>query len=112
MKSLKIIKRPSLTLGQKELLSLIESKVENGDRILFAEAESIYVSRVCREVREGIPHTYNYWIDNGEGKSKGGFEPMPKEMVVNRVIMWLTCNIGALVLKGYLKVMPIIEFNP
>lgn len=89
-KALSVIRRPTLTRGQKDLYSLIQEKLEASQMILYAEAESIWLTKVCREIR-------------------GGYEPLTKDMVTARVMLWLTSNIGALVLKGYLKVIPMIE---
>jgi len=114
-KALQIVKRPNLTKAQKSLFALICDKLKTDEKILYNEAEEIWVKKVCREVRNGVPHYYNYYKDryeeDGEVKFKGGYEPLPEQWIVQRVLLWLTSNIGSLVLKGYLEVIPQIELK-
>lgn len=110
---LQISNKPNLTKGQKQLYLLVSIKLDLGTPITFEEARKIWVNLVCREVRNGIPHYYNLYLnrleEDGEVKFKGGYEPMNDYMIASRTILWLTSNIGALVLKGYLKAIPTIE---
>ena len=114
-KSLQIIRRPKLTKAQKDLFQLICEKLENNDKILYSEAESIWINKVCKRVVDGVPYYWNYWKnryeENGEVRWRGEYEPMPKEWIPSRVLLWLTANIGSLVLKGHLKVIPMIELK-
>ena len=106
-----ITKRPRLTEGQKVLYRLACNKLEREERIFFKEAKKLYFSYGCREMRDGVPYYYNYYQRNEAGEIVGGFEPMSEYQIVNQVITWLTRNIGSLVLKGYLKIMPAIELK-
>lgn len=115
-KTLTILRRPRLTKGQKDLLHLIDGKLKANEQILYVEAEEIWINKVCRMVKDGIPYYWNYWhkeyIDeNGEKQWHGGYDPLPKSWLPTRVLLWLTANIGSLVLKGYLEVIPRIELK-
>lgn len=110
-KALDIIKRPHLSKGQKVLYSLICKKLEREERLTFQEAKDIYINNSCRDVRDGIPYRYDYYHRNAEDKIVGACIPMEEWYLSQIVMMWLTHNIGCLVLKGYLKVIPTIDFN-
>ena len=115
-KALSIIRRPNLTRGQKDLYDLITIKLDAGKMIMYVEAKNIYIQKVCQQVRNGIPYTWNAWAekytdDKGEIQFKGAYQPMTDFELNQRVLLWLTSNIGALVLKGYLKVIPMIEIK-
>lgn len=115
-KSLSIIRRPNLTNGQKDLYALIVDKLNGNEPIYFLEAKDIFIKKVCKQVYDGIPYCFNiyanrYVDDSGEVNFKGGYEPMTEDEVTKRVLLWLTSNIGALVLKGYLKLIPQIELD-
>lgn len=110
-KSVRIYKRPNLTQGQKSLFGLITIKLEKNTPISFDEAKKIYLEKVCKNIRNGIPHWYNSWKRNEKDEMVGGYEPLNEWELNNRILMWLTSNIGSLVLKGYLKVIPAIELN-
>lgn len=110
-KALSIIKRPNLTGGQTDLYDLVVSKLKDDAPITFMEAKSIYLTKVCRDIRNGIPYYWNAWKRNEAGETVGGAEPMTEYDLTRRVLLWITANIGALVLKGYLKVIPMIELD-
>lgn len=115
-KALEIVKRKNLTNGQKSLYELVIKKLEDNEPILFLEAKDIYLQKVCQNMIKGVPHTRAYFEekyikDNGEEGSRivEKMYPMWEGELTNRVLMWLTGNIGTLVLKGYLKVIPTID---
>lgn len=104
-------KRPKLTKSQTILYTLILKKIDSGDPITFLEAKDVYVNHACREVRNGIPQVYNCWWRNEKDEMVGRYQDMSDYEVTTRTMMWLTQNIGALVLKGCLKVIPQIEIS-
>lgn len=111
MKGITIFKKPNLTKGQKSLFEVICLKLEKGDVLTFSEAKEIYINNVNREMRNGVPYFFNWWWRNEKDEMVGRLEPMSKEQINIAVITWLTHNIGCLVLKGYLKILPVLELN-
>ena len=106
-----IEKRPKLTKSQTILYTLILKKIDSGDPITFLEAKDIYVNHACREVRNGVPQVYNCWWKNEKDEIVGRYQDMSDYEVTTRTMLWLTQNIGSLVLKGCLKVIPQIEIS-
>jgi len=99
--SVQIIKRPNLTKAQKALFELIQDRLSNDKPILFIEAKSIYVEKACHNVKDGIPLTWNNWKYQDEnGEWHGGWQPMTDYDLTQRVIYWITANIGCLVFNG------------
>ena len=110
--SLVIAKRPNLTIGQKKLLNLIVQKIETKDSIRFLEALEIFTQVGCKNIRDGIPHYYDNWDRRDEeGRWWGKYKPMDEYRLRVGALTWLTRNIGSLVLKGYLKVIPPLELE-
>lgn len=108
---IQIYKKPKLTQGQKLLYGLICEKLKTNKPIHFREAKTIYIEQVCKDVRNGVVYWHNWWWCNEKDEQVGRYEPLPEELVPQRVLLWLTSNIGSLVLKGYLKVIPSIELQ-
>jgi hypothetical protein len=78
----------------------------------FEEAKEMYLKYGCREMRDGIPYTYNYWKSRDKDNNPiGGYEPMTENEIRICATHWIMHNIGSLVLKGYLKCIPQIEFG-
>ena len=112
MKSLAIIKDVKLTKAQKYLYSLICKKLKKEEKLTFEEAKKLYLGYVNRYMIEGVPHKTNYWVPTEEpGQYTSRLEPMTQEEIDWATSFWLTANIGRLVLKGYLQVMPMIELK-
>lgn len=115
-KSLSILRRPTLTKGQRILLSIITDKIHSGASITLEETKNIWITAVCREIREGLPYYYDYYketIINSDGNKvwRGGYSLMSDWQITQRSLMWLTSSIGSLVMKGFLKVIPRIELK-
>ncbi len=113
MKSLAIIQNPRLTTGQKSLYTIVCQKIQSGDKLIFQEAKDIYLKSVNRYMIKGIPHRYNYWIPipNNPGSYTSELQPMTEEEINFTVLDWLTSNLGRLILKGYLTVLPAVDLN-
>jgi hypothetical protein len=108
---MKIIKRVHITPGQEYLYRTICDKISGEDKLTLKEAREMYIAFGCRDVRNGIPYCYNYWWRNEKGDMVGRSEPMTEDMIKTAVVMWLTHNIGSLVLKGYLTILPALELS-
>lgn len=104
-----VSKKPRMTNGQLKLYELVVYKVENGLPIKFEEAKTLYINYACREVRDGKPFYFNCWWRNEKEEMVGRWQELSQYEVATRTMMWLTQNIGALVLKGFLKIIPQIE---
>lgn len=90
--------------------NLVKHNKQNSP-LLFEEAKRMYLNHGCRDVRNGIPYTYDYWMKDSKGERSGGYVPMSENEIKIYATHWIMHNIGALVLKGYLKVLPQIEFG-
>lgn len=119
-----ITKRPNLTKAQKPLFNLLCDKIYKGEKLTLPEVKKIYIENACRNFVDGQPATYNWcykllrepkWDKKGKqiqsADWQGKYEKMNKELVNFTVLQWFTHNLGALVLKGYLKVLPVMELN-
>lgn len=103
-----LVKRNSLTDQQKILYSLVCAKLKEDEPITFPDIKEIWLKHVCGQVRDGVPYYFNYYAEvSNDGKEfKGGYMEMNEYMIKMRVTQWLTMNIGSLVVKGYLKIIP------
>lgn len=110
-KFVEITKRPYLTKGQTSLYIKIQVKLEKNEKLTFNEVRDIYINWACRDVRKGVPYFWNWWWRNEKDEMVGRSEPMSEEQINISTITWLTHNLGCLVLKGYLKVLPAIELE-
>ena len=112
-KPLQLILRPSsrLSKAQKALYPLICKKLKTNTPITYKEAKKIYLTKACQQIVDGVPHHWNYWWRNEDGEMVGRYEPLQEDEIRARVFLWLTQNIGALVLRGYLKIIPQIELS-
>ena len=115
-KSLSISRRPYLTKGQTNLYALIVKKISENKSVNIQDAKDLYLAYGCKEIRGGVPCTFNYWanhytLPDGTTGYKGAYEPMPQSMIERYATLWIMTNIGSLVIKGYLKIIPQIEFG-
>lgn len=109
-----LIKKPRrLTAGQKELYFLLCEKIKNNSILTIDEAKKIYIDFSCQCKKDGIPYWYKWtgW-NKEENRAIYEFVPMNEAMIVDATLRWLVYNIGVLVMKGWLKILPIIEFTP
>lgn len=105
--SLQILSPKRLSNGQRTLYSLIQSKVASNAPLTMQEIMSLYSTVGCRETRDGIPCYWASFYEDGQWKASRA--PLTDEMLAARSKKWLMGNLGSLVLKGYLKVLPSIE---
>jgi hypothetical protein len=106
---------PKLRKTQMVLFNVICKKLKANTELTFEETKKMYIDTACRNFVDGKPAFYNYYWNRKED-DKGNFigydsryEVMPEEYLRRTILIWLTHNIGVLVLKGYLKVLPVIE---
>lgn len=106
-----ILKLSSLRPGQRKLYELIVSKLEAEEIVTLREAEQIWRSRVAQNMIKGVPHRMTYYPDPDPAIDNWYLKlvPMSREEITFSVLNWLTKNIGLLVIRGYLKVIPMIE---
>jgi len=111
--SMPVVSRSSLRKGQASLYDLIVAKSQSNKALTLDEAKNIWVSSVHSNIIDGIPHQTVYTQNpNNPGHWYPRNEKMSVEAVNIRVIDWLMRNIGALVLRGYLKAIPMISLEP
>jgi hypothetical protein len=113
-KPLQLIKKPNLLLRKQHaaLYALITENLAKNKSITYEEAKELWINHACRNIINGIPHTYNFWWrPEGVKEPVGRYEPMTNYAVKMTVLEWLTRGIGILVLKGFLKIIPMIEIT-
>lgn len=104
------VSRSTLRKGQASLYDLVVAKLKDGEPITFEEAHKIWFTQVCRNMRNGVPHRtqYGYWED-GEWHGNARDIPMTDLDIKFAVLDWLTRNLGLLVMRGYLKAIPMVN---
>lgn len=107
------VSRTTLRRGQAALYDLLAAKNKNKTTVTFEEAKHIWLTKVCRNNYGGVPHRYDYFherIEKGDEVSwNGAYVPMTKIEINMAVMDWLVRTIGVLVMRGYLKVIPMVE---
>lgn len=112
MSKLPVVSRTTLRPAQASLYDLIVEKVKNNQSVEYAEAENIWIDKACRNVTNGVPYGYRYYpLHDGTNNWSSRLEPLDDKEIAFNVMNWLTRNIGILVLKGYLEVIPKIELT-
>lgn len=100
------------TPAQIDLYKLIVGKLDSGDKITLEEAKHIWLHKVHRDWnkdKDGHPMSYGYvWSDVSRDFSYERHRMTESEITLT-VLNWLTRNIGLLVVKGALKVIPMID---
>lgn len=112
-KPLQLIVRPNMTLSaaQQDLYTLVCEKLKVNKSITYEEAQKIYFEKGCKIMKDGWPH-YFYQVQNNETKQwEDHSRPIHEDEVKYMTFNWLTFNIGKLVIKGYLKIIPQIELG-
>ena len=103
------VSRTTLRRSQASLYDLMVSKLDAGDAITYEEAHQIWITKACRNVIDGKPHSLTWRYDHSKEAYTSVLEPMSEDLIKMTVIGWLTRNIGVLVLKGYLKAIPMVQ---
>jgi hypothetical protein len=103
---LAIEKNIRLSIAQKKLFELICLKYKKQEKLKMGEIHDIWLSYSHKTVRDGVPYFWMWWWRNEKDEMVGKLMPMEKEQIKISVIMFLTHNLGRLILKGYLTVMP------
>ena len=100
-----------LNKKQRQLYKLINEKLRKDEPITIEEAKDLYINHGCRNVRDGTPYYYNYWHRNEKGEIQTVLEPMDEEQIRKATTLYLMGGIGALVMKGALKIVPQLELK-
>lgn len=97
---------PKINTGQEALFLLICKKLKRKEIIQREEIKKIYTSVVQKS-----KYTSEYCWD----REKGGWRYQPRKYqeweIENLVTSWLLRALGSLIKKGYLAVVPRIEFS-
>lgn len=109
-----IINKTNLTDGQRCLYGVICEKLKSDTPIYAEEAVKMWLENVSRaNFINGEPHTYEYYgrYDDIQKKWVPCWRKLSDWEIKTRSITWLMAAIGALVLKGYLKIIPQLEID-
>ena len=101
-----VVSRSTLRRSQATLYDLLSKKAKNGTTVTYKEAHEIWLTKACRNVTDGKPYSWCWRYDHDKDAYRSVLEPMSDDLVKMVVLQWLTRNIGVLVMKGYLKVIP------
>ena len=97
--------------SQEELLELLIK----GQPIEYEDVKSIWINNYAIKLINGEPYTWiSEWEKENNNKGNeivGNFIKMREVDIRNRVFCWFKGCIGALVFKGYLKVIPNFNFE-
>lgn len=105
-----VVSRTTLRRGQAALYDLLSDKIKSGGTVTLPEAREIWLHKVCRNMIDGVPHRTSYFpAEDGTNNWYPKNIPMSEDEVLFSVLNWLTKNIGVLVMRGYLKVIPMVE---
>lgn len=118
MSDLPVVSRRGMRKGQASLFDLITEKLATNQSVTLAEARNIWVEQVCMHLIDGKPHGYRLHYGSpahdGTGTLIGygtKLQPLSQEEIDFNTMNWLTKNIGLLVMRGYLKVIPQIQLE-
>jgi hypothetical protein len=115
--SVTVVGKVNMRPAQKSLYELICRKLHSGDAITISEAKDIWLRQVHSNWKwsDGKP---THYVSVPRYKEDGKFDywttelqPFKHEEMLKTVLLWLTHNIGMMVIKGHLKVIPQIEIN-
>lgn len=103
--------KPTLIDSQTELLNLFLK----GQPIEYENVKNIWIKFYANKIINGQPYRWlSEWEKDNVDKQPlviGNFIKMKDGEIRNRVFCWLKGCIGALVFKGYLKVIPNFNFE-
>lgn len=103
------VSRTTLRRSQASLYDLMVEKLETGKTVTYKEAHEIWLTKACRNVIDGKPYSWTWRYDHQKEAYRNVLEPMSDDLVKATVISWLTRTIGVLVMKGYLKAIPMVQ---
>lgn len=105
-----VVNKSPLRPGQLSLYELIVKKLEKQDTLTLDEAEHIWKTKVHGNMIDGKPYRTDYYL--WETRSWNDSQvPMQRFEIEFAVMNWLMKNIGLLVIRGYLKVIPTISLK-
>jgi hypothetical protein len=114
-KAVSVVNKPSLRPGQLSLYKLIVEKIDKCEILNLKEAESIWLEKVHSDTVNGIPYRMDYYAgrheEHGQVYYTGARVKMTRDEIEFTVMNWLMKNIGLLVIRGYLKVIPTISLK-
>lgn len=106
-----VVSRRALNEGQATLYELIEKKLKSNKAITLDEAVKIYSEQVCRETYGGKPAGYVGIYDHAKEKYTYELQPLRDDELKTRSMQWLMNATGSMVMRGYLKVTPMISLG-
>jgi hypothetical protein len=104
-----VVSRKSLNSSQAMLYDISVVKLSKNQAITYKEAEKIWTEKVCRNFIGNKPAGYVWKWDSKNDKYICNLEKLDKSDIQSRTIDWLMRSIGALVMKGYFKIIPMIK---
>lgn len=106
-------RKSDLYKQHQDLYKLIVRKLEATESLTLREAKQIWLNLPTTVVKDGVPHRVEYQLTGRTSEYTSYYArvevPMTPEQVTERVLKWLTQSIGLLVVRGYLKVTPMLD---
>lgn len=106
-----VVSRSTMRRSHAALYELLQKKIASGQTVTYKEAHKIWLNKACRNLVDGKPHSWVTRYDHERDAWRQVLEPMSDDLVKLTVLNWLTRTIGVLVMKGYLKVIPMVELT-
>lgn len=103
------VSRSTLRKSQASLYDLLVEKLYTGESVTYDEAYKIWIEKACRNVVGGKPYGYSWIFNHDKDKYECCLMPMSENTIKLTVTNWLMRNIGLLVIKGYIKAIPMVK---
>jgi hypothetical protein len=105
------VSRSTLRKSQAKLYDLLVEKLNSGDAVTLKELREIWYNHACRNKIDGVPHRtqWGYWGTDGEWHGNARDIPMTDKEIDFTAMDWGIRTIGILVIRGYLKAIPMVE---
>lgn len=111
-KPLLIKQKNNLRDGQRSLYELICKKIKENCNLTYEEAKQLYIKFGCQTVFDGVPkYQCCLWSKDEHGMMRYEWREQKGEILRLNVLNWLTRNIGLLVIRGYLQVLPALDLT-
>lgn len=104
-----VVSKPTINSAQKILYKTIVRKLQNDEALSIDETVSLWKDCVCQNLIKGIPHYFDPFTFNSKTNEMGSLIPLTQSQVRGRAVHWLMHGIGALIVKGYIDILPKIN---
>lgn len=112
--SIAIHVKSELTYSQDRLYRLVVEKIGSKEAITYKEAEALWRSQWYLMIDDDEPYRTAYDVPVGNPEDHTvttRHVKLATDEIRERVILWLTTNLGMLIVKGYFEVIPMVKLE-